>query len=94
MTTLKIRYSTKFKKDLKLLKKREQNLKFLGDVVDSIAENQTLPKKYKNHALSGNYKGYFECHIRPDWLLIYKIDERELVLLLTRTGTHSDLFNK
>lgn len=94
MTNLKVRYSTKFKKDLKLLQKRGQDLNLLGEVVDALAKNQALPVRYKNHALAGNYKGYYECHIRPDWLLIYKINEHELILLLIRTGTHSDLFNK
>ena len=92
--TLKISHSTQFKKDLKLLRKRGYNLDLLGKVVDTLSKEQELPTKYKNHTLTGSYKGYLECHIKPDWLLIYKIDKGKLILVLTRTGTHSDLFNK
>ena len=92
--TLKISHSTQFKKDLKLLQKRGYNLDLLGKVVDALSKEQKLSTKYKNHALTGSYKGYLECHIKPDWLLIYKINADELILILTSTGTHSDLFNK
>lgn len=88
----KIVATGKFKKDLKLIKKRGYNLSLLSVVVDMLAEGKTLPEKYKDHNLSGNYTGCRECHITPDWLLVYEIEEDELILYLTRTGTHSDLF--
>lgn len=82
----------KFKKDLKLAKKKGYDLSLLSVVVDILAEGDPLPEQYKDHNLSGNYIGCRECHITPDWLLIYEIAEDELILYLTRTGTHSDLF--
>ena len=87
-----IRMSTSFKKDLKLAKKRGLDLTELNFVIKELANGNTLDKKYKDHALSGNWKGYRECHVEPDWLLIYRIDGDELYLYLVRTGTHSDLF--
>ncbi len=81
-----------FKKDLKTIKKRGYDLSLLNDVVETLASGQTLAEKYKDHNLIGNYKGCRECHITPDWLLIYEISDNELILYLTRTGTHSDLF--
>lgn len=70
---LNIYYSTKIKKDLKLLKKRKYNIESFWAVVELLANNKALPQKYLDHSLSGNYAGYRECHIEPDWLLIYKI---------------------
>lgn len=81
-----------FKKDLKLAKKRGYDLSLLNNVVDTLAMGQPLAEKYKDHSLIGNYKGCRECHITPDWLLIYEISDNELILYLIRTGTHSDLF--
>ena len=81
-----------FKKDLKLVKKRGYDLSLLTSVVDTRAMGQPLAEKYKDHNLVGNYKGCRECHITPDWLLIYEVSDNELILYLTRTGTHSDLF--
>ena len=81
-----------FKKDLKLAKKRGYDLSLLTSVVDTLAMGQPLAEKYKDHNLVGNYKGCRECHITPDWLLIYEVSDNELILYLTRTGTHSDLF--
>ncbi len=81
-----------FKKDLKLAKKRGYDLSLLDKVIDTLAKGQPLDEKYRDHNLVGNYKGCRECHITPDWLLIYEILENELILYLTRTGTHSDLF--
>lgn len=92
MTKYKIVQTTTFKKDLKTVMKRGYNLDLLGVVVDTLAEGIPLPEKYKDHNLIGNYKGCRECHITPDWLLIYEISDNELFLYLTRTGTHSDLF--
>lgn len=84
--------STKFKKDLKLAIRRGYNISLLTEVVDKLSKGEPLPEKNKDHLLSGNYSGCRECHITPDWLLIYEISNKELILYLTRTGTHSDLF--
>jgi len=89
---LTIRYSTKFKKDYKLAKKRGYNIKLLEEVLDILCAEQPLPQQYRDHSLTGNYEGHRECHIAPDWLLIYKIENGEMLLSLTRIGTHSDLF--
>ena len=88
----KIRPSTKFQKDLKKVQKRGYDISLLTTVLNILANGEALPQKYKDHNLSGNYKGCRECHITPDWLLIYEILDDELILYLTRTGTHSDLF--
>lgn len=89
---LEIITTSAFDKDYKILKKRGYNLKLLQEVVEKLANEEVLPAKYRNHQLIGNYIGYMECHIRPDWLLIYKIEKNKLILTLSRTGTHSDLF--
>jgi len=82
----------RFKKDLKTVLKRGYDPKLIASVVEIIASGEPLPEKYKDHSLSGNWINHRECHITPDWLLVYKIDSDILVLTLTRTGTHSDLF--
>ena len=82
----------RFKKDLKTIMKRGYNIQLLQDVVNLLAAGIPLPEKNKDPMLTGNWTGHRECHIAPDWLLIYKIDNDVLVLTLTRTGTHSDLF--
>lgn len=89
---LDIRYSSKFKKDYKTILKRGYNPKLLEDVLCILCAEQPLPPKYKDHPLSGTYLWHRECHITPDWLLIYKTNLNVLTLTLTRTGTHSDLF--
>ena len=89
---LTIRFSTKFKKDYKLVKKRGYDIMLLAEVLDMLCSGQPLPSKYREHNLTGNYEGCRECHITPDWLLIYELAADELILYLTRTGTHSDLF--
>jgi mRNA interferase YafQ len=89
---LEIVLSGQFRKDYKLAKKRGYDLTLLNQVVDLLASCQPLPPKYRDHPLVGTYSGCRECHITPDWLLIYEIIDNELVLYLTRTGTHSDLF--
>ena len=88
----KIRPSTKFQKDLKKVQKRGYDISLLTTVLNILANGESLPSKYRDHNLTGNYKGCRECHITPDWLLIYEILDDELILYLTRTGTHSDLF--
>lgn len=87
-----IRPTTRFQKDLKRAHKRGYDLSLLADIVKRLADGQTLPQKNKDHSLNGIYQGCRECHITPDWLLIYEIADQELILYLTRTGTHSDLF--
>lgn len=89
---LSLRYSNKFKKDYQIIIKRGYDSRLLQDVLTILCSEQPLPQKYKDHKLSGNYAGHRECHITPDWLLIYKIEQDLLTLSLTRTGTHSDLF--
>lgn len=94
MSKYKVKVSSKFKKDLKLAQKRGLKTDKLKQVVNLLADGQTLSEQYRNHSLKGNYTGYMECHIQPDWLLIYKIQNNELLITLARTGTHSDLFNE
>ena len=90
----KIKPSNKYKKDLKLLQKRGYNLDLLDTVIDLLIEGKPLPQKYHDHDLHGNFEGCRECHILPDWLLIYEKFEETLYLYLTRTGTHSDLLKQ
>lgn len=94
MTKYTIKNTTQFKKDYKLAKRRNKNLNLLKDIVTKLANGETLEEKYYDHALSGDWIGHRECHILPDWLLVYRIENDVLILTLTRTGTHSDLFGK
>lgn len=87
---LDVRYSTRFKRDFKVCAKCGYNLKRLQNIIDILRVPDSLPPKNRDHNLTGNYAGYRECHVEPDWLLIYQQTETEL--LLYRTGTHSDLF--
>ena len=89
---LKISFTNQYLKDLELMKRRNLPKSELDAVVKLLSEEKPLPKKYKDHALKGNFAAYRECHIRPNWLLMYKIDKKILTLVLVRTGTHSDLF--
>lgn len=89
---LTIKYQAAFKKDYKRIKKRGYDTRLLEAVVERLATGQTLSREYRDHELSGDYKGSRECHIAPDWLLVYEVVERDLILYLMRTGTHSDLF--
>lgn len=84
--------SNQFRKDLKLAKKRGFKLERLTAVINTLAAQKPLNDKYRDHNLTGNYRGFRECHIEPDWLLVYRIDNDELALFLFRTGTHADLF--
>ena len=88
-------YSYKFKKSFKKVKKQNKNIDELLDIIDKLALKEELDTKYKDHKLidDKNYKNCRECHIRPDWLLIYQYKDNELLLLLMNTGSHSDLFN-
>lgn len=92
MSKYSIIYTNEFKKSYKLCKKRGLQISLLEEAIEILAETGTLPEKYRAHTLSGNYAGYWECHIKGDWLLIWKIQDKELVLILSNTGTHSDLF--
>ncbi len=87
-----IQRTTRFKKDYKLALKRGCDPKLLMEVIEMLANGEPLPERYSDHSLSGTYSGYKECHVQPDWLLIYRISESVLMLTLYRTGTHSDLF--
>ena len=92
-----VKFTAKFKKDYKLALKRGYKSEKIETVIALLAEGnhqEVLSSKYKDHALSGNWSGYRECHIEPDWLLIYEILDDILVLSISRTGTHSDLFGK
>lgn len=89
---LTIKYHTMFKKDFKKIKKRGYDISRLEKIVELLANEVPLPDQFKDHNLSGNYNGFRECHIAPDWLLIYQVNNNELVLVLSRTGSHSDLF--
>ncbi len=89
---LKIRYHTSFRQDYKRIVERGYDVKLLEDIINKLANGEQLPEKNRDHNLSGEYSGCRECYITPDWLLIYEIDNGELILYLTRTGTHSDLF--
>jgi len=86
--------TTKFRKDYKRIRKRGYDLSLLENVLDTLQRQEPLAQRYKDHALTGNYKGFRECHIGPDWLLIYAIGDSELILVASRTGTHSDLFDE
>ena len=89
---LNISFTNQYLRDLELLKRRKLPKSELDEVVKLLIQEQPLPPKHKDHALKGDFAGYRECHIRPNWLLIYKINKQILTLVLTRTGTHSDLF--
>lgn len=85
-------FSTQFKKDYKLCQKRKFSMLLLFEVMKSLENERPLQPKHRNHQLKGDYKGYSECHIAPDWLLIYDIDLSKKEVYFARTGTHSDLF--
>ena len=91
MLTLKT--TAKFKKDYKRMKKQGRDMNLLGEVIDLLLNEKVLDEKYRDHPISGNYVEFRECHILPDWLLIYAIDKNQLLLTASRTGSHSDLLN-
>lgn len=84
--------TAQFRKDLKQIRKRGYDLPKLNDILQKLLAEEPLQKKHHDHDLTGDYKGFRECHIKPDWLLIYAIDKGKLILTASRTGTHSDLF--
>lgn len=87
-----VKFTTAFKKSYKLMKKRGLDISLLDDVVDKLRQGIPLEEKYRDHGLLGNYEGFRECHIKPDWLLIYLLENDILTLTLVDTGNHSDLF--
>ena len=89
-----VKPTSQFKKDYKLAMKRGLDISLLEDIIAKLELGESMPEKNRDHALSGNWNGYRECHILPDWLLIYKLEDNVLILTLARTGTHSNLFNK
>ena len=89
---LEVYFTSRFKKDYKQMVKRGCKPALLEAVIEQLRCRQPLPEKNRDHELSGDYAGFRECHIAPDWLLIYRVEEDALILTLTRTGTHSDLF--
>ncbi len=93
-TKYQVKVTTQFKKDYKLAMKRGLKITLLEAIISMLARGEVLPEKNRDHALTGDWVGYRECHILPDWLLVYRIDGDVLVLTLARTGTHSDLFGK
>ncbi len=92
MARYELTMTGQFRRDLKLAKKRGLDMELLFDVLDMLVEGEPLPLQYREHMLTGNYKGFYECHIQPDWLLIYDRSEVLRIIALQRTGTHSDLF--
>lgn len=84
--------TNQFKRDLKRIRKQGKDLSILQNILQMLVEEKDLDAKYCDHALTGNYIGFRECHIQPDWLLIYMINHQELILTASRTGSHSDLF--
>lgn len=91
---LKLTLTSQFKKDYKRAKKRGLNMQELQVVIDKLCAGEPLDERFRDHALAGNYAGFRECHVRPDWLLVYAIDENKLILTASHTGTHADLFNE
>lgn len=87
-----IKFTNQFKKDLKLAKKQGKDTNKLFGVIEKLANGESLEEKYRDHDLTGEYKGCRECHVEPDWLLIYEVMEDMIILLLYRVGSHSDLF--
>ena len=89
-----IAWTAQFKKDYKLAMKRHLDIELIDAIIKKLANGEELPEQNRDHGLSGNWKGHRECHITPDWLLVYRYDDDVLVLTLARTRSHSDLFGK
>ena len=92
--TYHIKFTNAYKKSYKRAKKRGLNLKLLDDVVEALGQGHKLDAKYRDHALHCNWEGFRECHIQPDWLLIYLVENDVLTLTLVETGTHADIFDE
>ena len=85
-------WTSKFKKDYKSAMKRNKDMSLIDDCIRMLAARKELEPRFRDHDLSGNWSGHRECHIQPDWLLVYRIEGNDLILVLARTGSHSDLF--
>lgn len=92
MSRYTVHITKRFEKDLELCKKRGLKLSLLYSIIEQLKSTGVLPKQYRAHKLSGNYAGYWECHIKGNWLLVWEQNDNELILIFTSTGTHSDLF--
>ena len=90
---LKLEFTAKFKKDYNRAKKQGHNLRVLENVLETLQREEELPEQLHDHELGGNYKGHRECHLAPDWLLIYRIEGDRLTLTATRLGSHTELFD-
>ena len=88
---LEVHYLNKFKRDVKRLQKQGKDLQKLREVIELLANEQPLPEKYRDHKMTGNWNDFRDCHIEPDWVLIYRIEDNKLTLSLSRTGSHSEL---
>ena len=93
MTKYSIKTTKIYRRQLRLMHKRGYNMSLLDNVIALLADGQTLPSKYRDHPLTGNMRGYRDCHIKDDWVLIYRIDKNILKLMLVQTGTHSDILD-
>lgn len=91
---MQLETTTQFRKDYKRVKKRGYPMEQMKNVLDRLIAGQPLDERNRDHALTGNYAGFRECHIQPDWLLIYRISQDRLILVASQTGTHSDLFDE
>ncbi|MCQ2546364.1 MAG: type II toxin-antitoxin system YafQ family toxin [Clostridia bacterium] len=87
-----LKTTAQFRRDYKRMKKRGKDMTLLEEVIDSLLRDDKLPEKYRDHGLAGEYLGYRECHIEPDWLLVYSISGDSITLVANRTGSHGDLF--
>jgi mRNA interferase YafQ len=92
MAKYRVAYTNVFKRQRKALIARGYDISLLDDTIKMLANGEALPERFRDHALQGERKGYRDCHVRPDWVLIYRIDNDVLTLLLSETGTHADLF--
>ncbi|MDR0571134.1 MAG: type II toxin-antitoxin system YafQ family toxin [Clostridiales Family XIII bacterium] len=91
---LDLKQTTQFRKDLRRMAKRGADMTLLDEVIILLRRREPLPEKYRDHPLTGNWIGHRDCHIIPDWLLIYRIDDNALILTATRTGTHAEIFQQ
>lgn len=91
---LTLKPTTQFRKDYKLAKKRGYDMGLLEIILQTLLEEKLLHERHQDHPLTGNYSGFRECHILPDWLLIYRVERNQLLLIAARTGSHADLFRK
>lgn len=89
----KVKFTNTYKRSYKLMKKRGMDITLLDEAINILLHGSKLPERYKDHILKGKWTGFHECHIKPDWLLLYLIDDDILVLTLVDTGSHADIFN-